>query len=320
MNTESSPTLVPRQFPKGNHYLTVLGSGAATPTLGRHCSAQVLNFNGLKLLVDCGEGTQYQIRSCRQKMQSLSTIFISHLHGDHFFGLAGLLSSMHLCGRTEPVQVFAPKGICAALQPYFEQSGTHIDYPLTIHELEHEGALEIYADRRCQVSAFPLRHSVPCYGFVFREVIAGLNLRPGVRDQYHMAQIDIDTVKRGGDLLLPDGTSVPNSLLTLPPRQPKSYAYCCDTAYFPELADHVRNVDLLCIESTFDNSQQALAQLRCHCTAQQAAQVASEAGVRRLMLTHFSARYKDVNVLVAEAQTLFPNVIAAEDGLMIGLQ
>lgn len=261
-----------------NLHVTILGSGAATPRLGRHCSAQVVNLNGFKALVDCGEGTQNQIRAFHQKMQSMSHIFISHLHGDHIFGLPGLLSSMHLGGRQTAVDIYSPPGLQAALEPLFKYSESHIDYPLNFHEVNiEEGEQLLVENAQARVTAFPLHHSVPCVGYRMEENFCTDNCS----------------------------------------HQRRSYAYCCDTAYAADIVPHIQGVDLLCVESTFDTQYDNLAQERGHCTAAQAARLAQEAGAKHLLLTHFSARYHDVTPLLEEARSLFPNTHEARDGMYI---
>lgn len=292
----------------------VLGSGAATPTFARHCSAQMVNICGAHILLDCGEATQTQLRQYHQKIQSIKTIFISHLHGDHFFGLPGLLSTMHLCGRKEPLTVYAPKGAREAIELLFEVSATHIDYELTMKDIDIEVPTVIHVDKGFGVTAFPLRHSTPTYGFIFEEDVPLLNLRPKVRDRYDMTNDDCIRVKQGADLALADGTVVKNTDLTLPRRLPRRYAYCCDTAFDESLIPIVEGVDLLCMESTFDSAFEAMAEERCHCTAAQAATIAARAGVGQLLLTHFSARYREIENLLGEAQSVFPNTICAADG------
>lgn len=293
--------------------VTILGSGAATPTLGRHCSSQVVAVDGERMLLDCGEATQNQIRLYHQKLQSFSHIFISHLHGDHWFGLPGLLASMHLCGRTDDVHVYAPAGIRPALELLFEVSGTHLQYELHLHELEG-GRQTVYEADKCRVSAFPIVHSMPTYGYLFEEKIPLFNLRKDSRAKYGLTDYECRRIKMGDDYVRPDGSVVPNAELVLPKRQPLRYAYCCDTAYSESVIAEVRGVDLLCVDSTFDSAHEALAAEKLHCTAHQAAQMALAAHAKQLMLTHFSARYKDVSILLDEARKVFPNTIAAEEG------
>ena len=292
----------------------VLGSGAATPTFSRHCSAQLITICGSRILVDCGESTQNQLRQYHQKFQAIKTIFISHLHGDHFFGLPGLLSTMHLCGRTEPLTVYAPVGAKAAIELLFEVSATKVNYELNFVEIDVDQPTVIHQDKGFQVTAFPLHHSVTTYGFLFREDPPLLNLRPKMRDQYDMTNDDCIRVKNGEDLVLADGTVIPNDQLTLPRRLPRSYAYCCDTSFDESLIPILAGVDLLCLESTFDNAFSTLAEERCHLTAEKAATLAAKAGVRQLLLTHFSARYREIEPLMGEALAVFPDTLCAADG------
>lgn len=292
----------------------VLGSGAATPTYTRHCSSQLVSICGSRILIDCGEYTQNQLRKYHQKIQGVKMILISHLHGDHFFGLPGLLSTMHLLGRTEPITVFAPRGAREAIELLFSVSGTELRFPVDFKELDCTEPTIVFQERFYHITAFPMRHSLPCFGFLITEETPLLNLRPLARLHYDMSNEDCVRAKEGEDLILDDGTVVPNSELTLPRRKARSYAYCCDTAFDETLAPIVQGVDLLCMESTFDEAFKAMAEERCHCTASQAATIAQQAGVRRLMLTHFSARYRDVEPLLVEARAVFQDTIAAEDG------
>ena len=255
-----------------NFYTTILGSGAALPTTSRHCSGQVVNINGYRLLLDCGENTQTQIRVYHQRLQAISTICITHLHGDHFFGLPGLISSMHLCGRQEPLNIFAPEGIVRAMQVLLEISGSHIEFKIRYHELIHtEGCLPIFENGLCTIHAFPLVHSVPTYGYLIEEKPRGNN----------------------------------------PPRR---YAYCTDTAYTETILPYIEGVNLLCLESTFNNDFASIAAEKLHCTASQAATLALKAQAHQLLLTHISARFKDPDALLAEATAIFPDTLIASDG------
>ena len=296
--------------------VTIFGSGAATPTQGRHCSSQMINIGGFKALLDCGEATQNQMHLYYKRIRSLDTIFISHLHGDHWFGLPGLLSSMHLCGRTEPLDVYAPKGLKTVLDAVFAISGSGLQYELRVHEIVATEPETIFENKFCKVKAFPLRHSVPTYGFIFEEAEPELNLKKNARDKYGLSDLDCRNVKAGADFTMPDGTVIPNAEMTLPRRKVRRYAYCCDTGYFDELSAFVHGVDLLCLESTFDNSFRELAAEKGHLTALQAAQIATQAEVGQLLFTHFSARYKGdkIEIIVREAKSVFENTIFAEDG------
>lgn len=297
-----------------NFFVTILGSGAAIPTHERKCSSQVVNVNGFRMLMDCGEGTQNLLRHNHQKMQAMGIIFISHLHGDHIFGLPGLLSSMHLCGRTDPVHIFAPKGMQRLLNVLLEESGTHLQYELRVTELENTEPQDIFCNNRCKVTAFPLQHSVPTYGYLFEEVRDRFNLQKDARQRYDLTPEQCVLIKQGADLTLSDGNVIPNSALTLPTHTPHRYAYCCDTAYTEDILDTIHGVNLLCMESTFNEAYSAVANEKKHCTAAQSATLARKAQVDKLLLTHFSARYKDIRPLLDEAAQIFPNVIAANDG------
>lgn len=255
-----------------NFYTTILGSGAALPTVARHCSAQVLNVNGFRILFDCGENTQTQLRVYHQKMQGLSHICLTHLHGDHFFGLPGLLSSMHLCGRVQPVDVYAPAGIRKAMDVLMDVSGSHITFEINYHELQFaEGMQLLFETDLCRVFAFPLVHSVPTYGYLVEEI------------------------PRGGN----------------PARR---YAYCTDTAYTDIILPFIEGVNLLCMESTFDKGFTSVAQEKLHCTTVMAATMAREAHAKQLLLTHISARFKEPEKLLAEAQEVFAHTQIAADG------
>ena len=299
--------------------ITVLGSSAALPTATRQCSAQVVALEGFRILIDCGEGTQNQVRRYRIKFQAIDNIFISHLHGDHFYGLPGLLSSMHLCGRTEPLNIFAPKGLKKILTDLFITSNSVFSYELIFHELEGNEPSVLLENKKCRITAFPLVHSVPAYGFHIQEMPQMLNLRHGVRHTYNLANDEMIRIKMGEDYLAPDGRLIPNAVLTKPPKPPLSYAHCCDTRYDESLLKHISDVDLLCFDCTFEAALSSIANDKLHGTTISAATAAREAKAKHLMLTHFSARYGDVEPLVEEAKAVFPNTFAATDGLRIEL-
>lgn len=252
-------------------FVTILGSGAALPIGARRCSAQVLNIGGFKLLIDCAEATQDRIRYNHLKLQSINTIAISHLHGDHFFGLPGLLSTMHLCGRTEAVTVVAPTGARQVIETTFDLTGNHVGFPIEWVEMDFdEGCRRVFENQRCTVDAFPLDHSVPDYGFRITE-------RPR------------------------------NAAA------PLVYAYCCDTAYDERILPHIAGADLLCLECTFSNEYERMAAERKHLTAGQAGRMARLAGVRQLLLTHISARFREPDLLLQQAQQEFQNTLIAAD-------
>lgn len=256
-------------------YVTVLGSGAAISTHTRNCSGQIVHLHGFRMLIDCGEATQIQLRVCHERLQSIELVCISHLHGDHFFGLPGLLSTMQLCGREASLTVVGPLGLRSIMDSIFNLSGSHIDYPIEYHELDYECLanglqLQVFCNDKCTVRAFALRHSVPSFGYI------------------------VEDVPKKGEF-------------------PHRYAYCCDTAYFEELAQQVEGVDLLCMESTYLDSYAERAVQHQHSTASQAATVARDAHAGQLLLTHFSNRFKEPQAFLDEASPIFPNVILAED-------
>ena len=281
-----------------NFYTTILGSGAALPTSTRHCSGQMVNLNGFRILLDCGENTQTQIRVFHQRLQSFSVICITHLHGDHFFGLPGLISSLHLCGRKDPIDIYAPAGITLAMQTILAASGSHIDFEIRYHELTHtEGCLPIFENNLCRIHAFPLVHSVPTYGYLIEEKPRGKN----------NAQTESTT----------NSPAMPSQGNVTKRNQPRRYAYCTDTAYTETILPYIEGVNLLCLESTFNNAFTTIAAEKLHCTASQAATLALKANAKQLLLTHISARYKEPEAILAEAAAIFPNTLLASDGAQV---
>lgn len=292
--------------------VTTLGTGAALPARGRYPSAQLLNIHDRLYLVDCGEGTQERLRQAEVNLNRIGSVFISHMHGDHYLGLMGLLSSMHLNGRLNGITVFGPPELREVIDVQLRASQTYLRYPLMVLPLDHASGALITEDDRVEVRALRLKHRIPTTGFLFREKPLPRGLR---KDKLvlipHFAR---SAVKAGEDLRLNDGTMVPNADLTHPPPLQRSYAYCSDTAYSPELLDHVRGVDLLYHEATFTEELAARAKETLHSTAHQAATLARDADVGRLLLGHFSSRYKDNGVLLREALPVFPRTILAEEG------
>lgn len=292
--------------------VTTLGTGAALPARGRYPSAQLLNVNGKLYLVDCGEGTQERLRMAEVNLGRIAAVFITHLHGDHYLGLMGFISSMHLMGRTAPLDVFGPAPLREVIDLQLRISGTYLRYPLHFHPTEHRSGAPVLRDDRMEVTALALRHRIECTGFLFRELPHPRRLAKETVDMIpHYART---AVKMGQDLILPDGRIVPNADLTEPPPPQRAYAYCSDTAYTPELVPFLEGVDLLYHEATFTETLRARAKETLHSTARQAATIARDAHVGQLLLGHFSSRYKDPNVLLAEAGEIFPNSLLAEEG------
>lgn len=292
--------------------VTTLGTGAALPARGRFPSAQLLNIHERLHLVDCGEGTQERLRQAEVNFNRIGNIFISHMHGDHYLGLMGLLSSMHLNGRLNELNVYGPPELREVIDVQLRASQTYLRYPLKVHALAHETGTCFFSDPYVEVLTLKLKHRIPTTGFLFRERTQPRRLRKDRLDDIpHFTRVG---VKNGENLTLADGTIIPNNELTLDPPPPRRYAYCSDTAYAPELVEHLRGVDLLYHEATFTDAMSDRAKETCHSTAKQAAMIAKAANVGILLLGHFSSRYKDNRILLEEALPIFPNTLLAEEG------
>ncbi|MFN3874447.1 MAG: ribonuclease Z [Flavobacteriales bacterium] len=292
--------------------LITLGTGAALPARGRSQSGQVLIVHEVPYLIDCGEGTQERLRSAGISFARLGHAFISHLHGDHYLGLMGLISSLHLLGRTRPFQGHGPAPLKEIIEVQLRASGTYLRYPLLFYALEPESGRVAWQDERVVVRLLALRHRLPCTGFIFEETAAPRPLR---KDRLHLVPAHLRArVKAGEDLELPDGTRIANAELTLDPPPVRRYAYCSDTAYAPELVPHLKGVDLLYHEATFTRFLAHRARETQHSTAEDAARMAREASAGLLLLGHFSSRYKSTDQLLAEAQAIFPNTLISQEG------
>ena len=289
-----------------------LGTGAALPARGRYPTSQLINVHEALYLVDCGEGTQERLRAAGINFLRIGHIFISHLHGDHYLGLQGLISSMHLMGRQQELHVYGPAMLKEIIDLQLRASTTYLRYSLVFHALVPESGVVVHRDAHAEVVLLALKHRIPCTGFVFKETPALRSLRldklPVIPHFKRLA------VKQGEDLALPDGTVHRNADLTLDPPLPRRYAYCSDTAYEPALIPHLQGVDLLYHEATFTQPMAARAKETMHSTAAQAARIAADAGVQALLLGHFSSRYKDEEQLLAEATAIFANTRASSDG------
>jgi len=294
--------------------VTILGSNSAIPIHGRHHTAQYLKIQNHNFLIDCGEGTQLRLQKFRLKAQRLEAIFISHLHGDHYLGLVGLLSSMHLQGRTKDLHLYAPPQLSEIITVQLRYSQTTFQYNLIFHPLEMDETVLIFENSKITVTTIPLQHRIPCVGFLFKEKqhpyrIIKENLPDDINRE------EIIQLKEGKDVLDKNG-KVKYSLkqLTHPGRRSRSYAYCTDTLYIPELAETLKGVDLLYHEATFLTEKELWATNTYHSTAGQAAKLAFDAGIGKLIIGHFSARYKDLSPLQKEAQEIFKNSHLAIEG------
>jgi ribonuclease Z len=294
--------------------VTILGSSSALPTSGRYPSAHVLNAHERLFLVDCGEGTQMQLRKTKIRFAKINHIFISHLHGDHVFGLYGLLSTFSLMGRKNAIHLYAPERYENILKSHLSDFDINLSFDIDFIPLKGKDPVQILDDKYLTVTAFPLQHRIPAYGFLFREKISERNIIKEEVEKYHIPGVRIPAIKKGEDFIREDGSVIENESLTLPPRKPLSYAYCSDTKYFKRLASFVKDVDLLYHEATFDKTKNELAEITGHSTTLDAAKTAHNASAGTLLIGHFSARYKDIAPLVEEARTVFPETYPAVDG------
>jgi ribonuclease Z len=294
--------------------LTILGSSSALPTSERYPSAHVLNAHERLFLIDCGEGTQMQLRKNRIRFGKINHIFISHLHGDHVFGLYGLLSTFSLMGKKNPVHLYAPENYKQILNSHLNDFDIHLGFDIDFIPLSGKDPVQILDDKYITVTSFPLQHRVPAFGFLFREKKSERNIIKECIAKYQIPTVRIPAIKKGENFVTPDGVVIRNEDITLPPSKPLSYAYCSDTKYFKRLASFVKGVNLLYHEATFDKSKEELAAVTGHSTTLDAAKTALDANAGSLLIGHFSARYKDISVLVEEARSLFPQTFPAIDG------
>ena len=294
--------------------LHILGCHAATPRYLAYPSAQLLQAGKHMLLIDCGEGTQMQLRRFGVRFSRIDHIFISHLHGDHFFGLPGLISTYRLLGREKPLYVYGPKGIKEAITMLLKLGNSWTSYPLHFHELSGSASEVVFEEGGLKVQTLPLDHRIYTNGFLFSLDEGQYKMRIEEVRKHGIDQAYYRKIKQGKDVPDSQGKLVPNELLTLPPPPPKTYAYCSDTAFMPALIPLIKGVDTLYHEATFQEKDADLAASTKHSTAKEAARVALEAGVGQLILGHFSTRYKDTSGFLEEALAVFPKVEVAHDG------
>jgi len=294
--------------------LTILGSSSATPTTERNPTAQLLSHAEKLFLIDCGEGTQVSLRKMHIHFQRIKHIFISHLHGDHFYGLIGLVSSMHLLGRTKPLFVYGPPMLKEILELQLKASMTTLLYPLEFRETQAEKTQILFEDEHIAVSSFPLLHRIPTTGFIFTEKVSERKIRKDVIDLLKIPVHLLPKIKAGADYTAADGMVHPNSVITIDPPAPRTYAFCSDTAYFEDIIPMVQGADVLYHETTFMNNREANAADKFHSTTGQAATIAKKAGVKKLLIGHYSARYDDLQPLLDEARAVFPDTELAVDG------
>ena len=294
--------------------LTILGCYAATPRTLSNPTSQVLEIKNRVFLIDCAEGTQVQLRKSKIKFSKINHIFISHLHGDHFYGLIGLISTFMLLNRENDLHIYGPKGIKEIILLQLRASDSYSGYNLYFHELTSKESVTVFEDEKVIVKTIPLSHRVYTNGFLFQEKNIERKLNFETIENYTIDKVYFNKIKFGGDITLDDGTVIPNSELSFPPLPVKSYAYCSDTKYDEKIIPIIQNVDYLYHESTFLESEEALSEKTMHSTAKQAATIASKAQVKNLILGHYSTRYSSIELFKEEAQTIFPSVHLAEDG------
>lgn len=301
--------------------VNILGCGAAVPTARHMTTAQLVNIHDKIFLVDCGEGTQTQIWKSGIKVTNMNHIFISHAHGDHFFGLIPLLSSMRLMlERTDAVHVYVPEGLKESLEGLLN-TWCNLSFPVIIHTHDGKSRTVLYEDDELTVETIPLRHTVPCSGFLFREKPKRPVLLPEKCLSYGISVRDFNRIKNGEDYVLEDGTVVPNSELTTPsPFVPRSYAFCSDTAYSPDIVEQIDDVDLLYHEATFTADEETMAAKTLHSTTIQAAEIAKAAHVGKLIIGHYSVRYAGEHQHENEARQVFPNSVACQEGMTIQVE
>lgn len=297
--------------------VNILGCGSATPSPRHNTSSQIVNIREKLFMVDCGEGTQTQMRRARFAFAKVNHIFISHLHGDHCFGLLGVISTFGLLGRTSPLFIHAQPELWKILKMELDFYCSDLEYEVVFQEFDPAVRDVIYEDRSLTIESIPLRHRVPCTGFLFREKPVPDHLDRKAADYYGVPMWEFRRIKEGGDFVMPDGTVIPHSRLTVPGVPGRSYAYCCDTAYNPDMFGQIHGVNLLYHDCTYGNEEGMRAEKYFHSTAGQAAETAHKADVGQLLLGHFSARYEDESLLLEQARPIFPNSLLAKEGMQI---
>ena len=302
-----------------NFEIHILGCGSALPTTRHNASAQIIKIGNKQFMVDCGEGAQIQLRKNHIHFSFINHIFISHLHGDHCFGLIGLISTFGLLGRTAPLHIYADPKLEELMRPQIEFFCKGLHYPLFFHGIDATRHQTIYEDNTITVESLPLEHRIPCCGFLFREKPKRRHLLGDVANFYKIPAYMRQSIKDGADYTTPDGETIPNSRLTKDADRSRSYAYCSDSAPCYNNSALLHCVDLLYHEATFAESEKERAAQTYHSTARQAAQVASEASVKRLLIGHYSSRYETPEILLNEARELFPETICANEGMVVSI-
>ena len=300
--------------------LTILGSGSATPTLNRNPASQILNVQDKLILIDCGEATQIALRKNKIKFQRINQIFISHLHGDHYLGLPGLLSTFNLLGRSNPLDIFGPADLEKIISLHFSVSGTTPNYPINFHRIKTSRKKLVFENRILLVWAFPLKHRIETYGFLFEEKPKLRHISSDAMRKYSIPHYEYDALKQGADFTIEKTNEIiPNEKLTHPASPSHKYAYCSDTAFYSKIVDWIEKVDCLFHETTFMDKDHALAKKTFHSTTVEAAEIAKQAQVEKLIIGHYSARYLNTDILVEECKRVFKNTEGAADGKVFSI-
>jgi len=297
--------------------VNILGCGSALPTSRHVLSSQVINLRDKLFMIDCGEGTQLQFRSMKLKFQRLNHIFISHLHGDHCFGLPGLISTLGLLGRTAELNIYAHADAERIFKPVLDFFCKELSFKVFFHPFHPEKSELIFEDRTLKVYTIPLKHRIPCAGFLFDEKPKSPHIIREMIDFYQVPVSRIAEIKNGVDFETPEGEIIPSRIFTRPAEPPRKYAYCLDTAYNEKIIPIIEGVDLLCHEATFSDEDIVRAKETFHSSARQAAQIANAAKVKKLVIAHYSARISDENTLLNEAKEIFPNTVLANEGMVL---
>lgn len=297
--------------------INILGCGSALPTTKHFATSQVVNLRDKLYMIDCGEGTQMQLRRSKLNFSRLNHIFISHLHGDHCFGLIGLISTLGMLGRTATLHIYAPAPLERLLQTQLDFFCNGIDYKIEFHTVDTNQYTLIYEDRSVCIYSIPLKHRIACCGFLFKEKATLPHILRDMIDYYRIPSYEINRIKNGSDWTSEEGVTIPNHRLTRPAEPSRSYAYCSDTSYLPQLKTYIEKVDLLFHEATFLDEHTPRAKETYHTTARQAATLAQDCKVKKLCIGHFSARYEDENNFLREAKEVFPATILAKENLVV---
>ena len=300
--------------------IDILGCGAAKPSLRHMPTAQVVNVRDKLFMIDCGEGAQLSFCRTRLNMTRLGHIFISHLHGDHCFGLFGMLSTMALSGHTGEVVIHAHPDAELLFRPMLDYFCRENPFEIRFNPISPSSTEAIYSDRSVTIRTIPLKHRIPTCGFIFEEAEGDRHLRGDLLEFYGIPTYRRESIKRGEDYVTPDGKVIPNAMLTLPPTPAARYAYCSETMYSSRIVPYIEGVDVLYHEATYGDQEESWAHKRYHSTARQAAMLAQQAQVGKLVIGHFSSRYKDEKVLLAQAQEVFPNTLLAHEGMKLVLK